>query len=156
MVDMRLHTDRLVADGPYRYVRNPLYLGNMLLALGFAVMASRIGFFVLIVGMLVFCYRLILREEAGIRATQGESYLAYCAAVPRLLPSLHPKLPPSGATPRWSDGLLGEMFMWIMAASVLVFAVTLQIKLFFIVLGLAFVVYAICLAIISRKKRSAS
>jgi protein-S-isoprenylcysteine O-methyltransferase Ste14 len=74
MLAMRVQTARLVADGPYRYVRNPLYFGNILWAIGFGFMASRIGFFILVLGMTVFCYRLILREEAGIDATQGESY----------------------------------------------------------------------------------
>src|ERR1039458_6078090 len=53
----------LVADGPYRYVRNPLYFGNILLAIGFGMMASRVGCAILIVGMLVFVCRLILRSE---------------------------------------------------------------------------------------------
>ena len=42
--DSELHSDRLVADGPYRRVRNPLYLGNILLAVGLGLMASRTGF----------------------------------------------------------------------------------------------------------------
>ena len=64
MVDSRLHTSRLVADGPYRYVRNPLYFGNILLAIGFGLMSSRIGFPILVLGMIFFDYRLILREES--------------------------------------------------------------------------------------------
>ena len=126
MIAMRVQTSRLVADGPYRYVRNPLYFGNILLAVGFGLMASRIGFFILVVGMIVFCYRLILREEAGIVASHGDSYRAYCAAVPRLLPALRPKLPPAGDMPNWGDGVLGEVFMWVMAASVITFAITLN------------------------------
>jgi protein-S-isoprenylcysteine O-methyltransferase Ste14 len=153
MVDMRLHTSRLVADGPYRYVRNPLYFGNILLAIGFGLMASRIGFLIMVVGMILFDYRLILREEAGILATQGESYRAYCAAVPRLLPALRPKLPSAGARPKWIDGFLGEAFMWVMAASVVAFAITLSLLVFWIVLASAFVVYAACYAAI-RKRQS--
>src|SRR5215469_7506088 len=68
MVDKRLHTTRLVADGPYRHLRNPLYFGNILLGIGFGLMASRIGFVILVLGMILFDYRLILREEAGIVA----------------------------------------------------------------------------------------
>ncbi|MGC2108603.1 MAG: isoprenylcysteine carboxylmethyltransferase family protein [Candidatus Korobacteraceae bacterium] len=156
MVDMHLHTSRLVADGPYRYVRNPLYLGNILLAVGFGLMASRIGFFVLVGGMILFDYRLILREEGGIAASQGESYRAYCAAVPRLLPSLRPKLPAAGGTPNWGDGFLGEAFMWALAAAVAAFAITLNQKIFYVVLGSAFLVYAICYVVIrSRRKEDA-
>lgn len=155
MVDKRLHTSRLVADGPYRYVRNPLYFGNILLGVGFGLMASRIGFLILVVGMIVYSHRLILREEAALMASQGESYRAYSAAVPRLLPALRPKLPSAGATPRWSDGFLGEAFMWVMAASVVSFALSLNLKVFFVVLGMAYVVYAICYAVI-RKRQKAS
>lgn len=157
MVDMRLHTTRLVADGPYRYVRNPLYLGNVFLAVGFGLMSSRIGFVVLVVGMLIYSYRLILREEAGIAASQGESYRRYCATVPRMFPSLAPKVSSSGTKPRWGDGLLGETFMWLLAISVIAFAVTLNQRIFFIVLGSAFGAYAICYAIIRmRQKKGAA
>lgn len=156
MVDARLHTSRLVADGPYRYLRNPLYFGNILLAVGFGLMSSRVGFAILVLGMILFDYRLILREEAGIRESQGESYGAYCAAVPRLLPALGPKVPAAGGTPNWGDGFLGEAFMWVLALSVVAFAVTLNQRIFFIVLGSAFVVYGICYAVIrARQKKKA-
>ncbi len=154
MVDQRLHTTRLVADGPYRYVRNPLYFGNVLLAIGFGLMASRIGFVILVVGMILFNYRLIFREEAGIRASQGESYNAYCSAVPRLLPALRPKLPSAGAMPNWKDGFLGEAFMWVLAASVVVFAITLSLEVYFIALAAAYVVLAICYAVIRKRQKA--
>ena len=153
MLAMRVQTARLVADGPYRYVRNPLYLGNIPWAIGFGLMASRIGFFILVVGMVAFCYRLIFREEAGIAASQGESYRAYCAAVPRLLPALRPKLPPAGGVPNWADGLRGEAFVWVMAASEVAFAFTLNLTVFFVVLGLSFVVHAIFVSMIKRRSK---
>jgi protein-S-isoprenylcysteine O-methyltransferase Ste14 len=152
MVDSNLQTSRLVADGPYPFVRNPLYFGNILLAIGFGMMASRTGCALLIAGMLVFVYRLILREEAGIAATQGDAYRAYVAAVPRLLPTLRARVPSRGGVPNWTDGFLGEAFMWMMAASLVAFTISLQQKLFFWVLGSAFVVYAACYAIIKRRK----
>ena len=151
MVDGRMHTSRLVADGPYRYVRNPLYFGNILLAIGFGLMASRIGFVILVLGMLLFDYRPILREEAGLAIDQGDSFRAYRAAVPRLLPALRPQLASGGRVPNWPDGFLGEAFMWVMAASVATFAITLNMNVFFVVLASSFVVYGICLAIIKRQ-----
>ena len=154
MVDKRLHSARLVADGPYRYVRNPLYFGNVLMSIGFGLMASRIGFVILVGGMMVYCYRLILREEAGMLAAQGDCYRAYCAAVPRLLPSLRPGLPSAGATPNWKDGFLGEAFTWVLAASVVAFAISLNIVVFWIVLGSAFVVHAVCYAVIQARRKA--
>src|SRR5262249_15009029 len=41
--DGSLHSDRLVADGPYRRLRNPLYLGTLALMIGFGLMAPPAG-----------------------------------------------------------------------------------------------------------------
>src|SRR5271157_2404437 len=86
--DVELHTEKLVADGPYRHVRNPLYLGGLLIAAGLAMLASRTGAVVIILGESLIMLRLIGREEAALEQSQGEPYRAFLAAVPRLWPSL--------------------------------------------------------------------
>ena len=90
--DTNIHIEGLVADGPYRYVRNPLYLGGVLFAVGFAMTASRLGFVVIVGGLTLFYYRLIAREESLLRETQGESYRQFLTLVPRLVPSLSPRV----------------------------------------------------------------
>ena len=82
----------LTRTGPYAYVRNPLYLANVLMIIGMGTMMSRLGFLVAVVAMTVICYRLIFREEAELLAAQGESYSQYRKAVPRFVPSPWPKM----------------------------------------------------------------
>ncbi|HXX01789.1 MAG TPA: isoprenylcysteine carboxylmethyltransferase family protein [Candidatus Acidoferrales bacterium] len=130
MRDRQVHTERLLADGPYRYVRNPLYLGNIFMAMGIGLMASRTGFVILVLGMTIFVIRLLLREEAELARDQGEPYRNYCAAVPRLVPAISPQVPPAGDVPRWAQGIRAELMYWIMALAMAVFAVTLNIRLF--------------------------
>jgi protein-S-isoprenylcysteine O-methyltransferase Ste14 len=139
--DSELHFDRLVADGPYRRVRNPLYLGNILLAFGMGPMASRMGFFVLVAGTVPFVYRLILREEAGLLESQGEGYRRYFETVPRLWPSWRPRVPAGGGRPNWVDGLVGETCMWGLAVGMAVFDVTLRLVHFWSIMGAGFAVY---------------
>src|ERR1700722_4118001 len=69
--DRQQHSEALVADGPYRYTRNPLYLATLPSAAGMGRVASRIGWIALVGGMWLFVYRLIVREEDGLLATQG-------------------------------------------------------------------------------------
>lgn len=138
MGDWKLHTDRLVADGPFRYVRNPLYFGNIVMSFGIAMMTSRTGSLVIIFGMYLFVLRLILREEAEMRAGQGESYAKYLAAVPRLLPSLTPRVPAAGNKPNWLDGFLGELMMWIWGVALIAYAVTLSVLVWEYVFGASF------------------
>jgi protein-S-isoprenylcysteine O-methyltransferase Ste14 len=128
--DWRLHSNDLVADGPYRYVRNPLYLGGVLFAVGFAMAASRLGFVVIVGGLTLLFYRLIAREESQLSQTQGESYRQFLKAVPRLMPSFRPRVAAGGLAPRWGQALIGETFMWLFAVAALCFAATLSRRLF--------------------------
>jgi protein-S-isoprenylcysteine O-methyltransferase Ste14 len=91
--DTAQHSKALVADGPFRYTRNPLYLANLPMAAGIGVLASRSGFIFLVLANWIFVYRLILREEESLLKTQGRSYRAYCRAVPRFWPALKPRVP---------------------------------------------------------------
>src|SRR6266568_5607559 len=154
MVDGAVHTHTVIAEGPYRFVRNPLYLGTNLLTLGYSVMASRIGAIVLVAGIFLFNYRIILREELELLQAQGENYERFRRAVPRLWPSLRPRVVASQLTPHWGSGLLGEMFVWGLAFALLVFSLTFDIRAYFLALGLSFSLYFLCLAIIGfRRKR---
>jgi protein-S-isoprenylcysteine O-methyltransferase Ste14 len=137
MSDSRIHTEKLLADGPYRYVRNPLYLGNIIMAIAIGVMASRVGFMILVVGMFIFTLRLLLREEAELAKDQSESYLRYCAAVPRLLPSPWPRVPAAGNPAHWLQGFRAELMYWLMAVALGGFAITLKILVFWIGFALA-------------------
>lgn len=152
----RLHQENVVADGPYRHLRNPLYLGAILLAAGIGLAASRSGFCFILGGAIVFYYRLILREEPEMAATQGESYRRFAAAVPRLIPSLTPRLPPSGVPPEWGQAWRGELFMWLFAASAAAFAATLSERVFMAATFFSVAVAAVNGALIDRRRRQRS
>jgi protein-S-isoprenylcysteine O-methyltransferase Ste14 len=147
-------TESLVADGPYRRVRNPLYIANVLMAVGLGAMMSRTGFFAAVVAMLVFCYRLILREETELQATQGEMYERYCKAVPRLWPSLWPRIASSGRKAQWAAGFKAESWYWGFAAAVTAFAITLNLTVFFVILGASIILFWVSSAVLQKKPNS--
>ena len=78
----------LTRTGPYAYTRNPLYLGSMGIAAGFAVAAGRLWLGVLLVVMFLAIYvPTILSEESFLRGA-FPSFDEYAQRVPRLLPRL--------------------------------------------------------------------
>ena len=78
----------LTQTGPYAWTRNPLYLGSMLMAAGFAVALADLLFTILLLaGFIVIYVPVIVSEEAFLRRTFAD-YDAYCRRVPRLLPRL--------------------------------------------------------------------
>jgi len=80
----------LTRTGPYAYTRNPLYLGSMSIAAGFAVAAGRWWLVVLLVAMFLAIYwPTILSEEAFLRGAFPQ-FEEYAQRVPRLLPRLTP------------------------------------------------------------------
>jgi protein-S-isoprenylcysteine O-methyltransferase Ste14 len=154
MQDHDLRAERLVASGPYRHVRNPLYLGNFLMAVGMGFLASRLGFVVIVLGNLIFCLRLIGLEESNLQKEQGESYFEFCRRVPRLWPSLRPRLPDSGLKPHWKQALIGELFMWGFFVAMAAFAVTLNAKALWITIAASIVLYIASSYVISSRKKS--
>lgn len=151
--DQAQHSEGLVADGPYRHLRNPLYFANLPMAAGMGLLASRAGWIFMVLAMWLFMYRLIFREEDGLLQTQGDSYRAYLRAVPRFWPSLTPRVPSGGGVPHWGQAFAGESLIWLFGAAELVFAITLNFKLMWIVFGASFVAYF--LAVYLVKKRAA-
>jgi protein-S-isoprenylcysteine O-methyltransferase Ste14 len=98
----------MLADGPYRYVRNPLYIGSFLTLGVICVLMPPTGAAFTAVLLAVFLFRLILGEEAFLAPRLGEPYVAYCKAVPRIIPSLRPRFAASGCKPHWGNALLSE------------------------------------------------
>jgi hypothetical protein len=115
---------------------------------------SRLGFFVAVVAMLVFCYRLILREEAELRVTQGQRYDAYCKAVPRLWPSLWPRAASVGRQPMWGEGIKAEGWYWGFAAALIAYAITLKLKLFFAILVASLVLFWVSSVALRKESNS--
>lgn len=81
--------DVLATTGPYRYTRNPLYLGSTILGLGLVIAADRWLLALLAAGALIGIYLPVIRtEEEYLRARFGAAFDAYAARVPRLLPRM--------------------------------------------------------------------
>ena len=77
----------LVARGPYRFVRNPMYVAVNAVILGEVLLFRSVWLAKYALGSLVFVQCLVvLWEEPGLRRRHGEAYDAYRAAVPRWFP----------------------------------------------------------------------
>lgn len=80
---------RLACGGPFGFVRNPLYLGSLLIAFGYCFMSGLWWSFLLTaLFYYYFYYGTIYNEEEHLRNVLGEPYVQYTNAVPRLRPRL--------------------------------------------------------------------
>lgn len=106
---MQMQAGVLMAGGPFRYVRNPLYLGTvcMILAMAFVMPPTGALFVVLLLG--AFLFRLILSEEAFLSARLGDPYRAYLRTVPRLIPALRTGLARAEIRPHWARAIASEV-----------------------------------------------
>jgi lipid-A-disaccharide synthase len=96
--DSKVVAPRLVTAGPYAHVKNPLYLGNFITALGFCVVAT--GGMPFHTSLMLYClflvsylgvYGLIIpQEEDYLLRTFGDEYYRYSLSVPRVIPRMKP------------------------------------------------------------------
>ena len=80
----------LTTTGPYAYTRNPLYLGSIIIAIGFAVAARSWVIAVLLLVMFAAIYVPVIRSEENFLRSQFPGFDEYARSVPRLLPRLRP------------------------------------------------------------------
>jgi protein-S-isoprenylcysteine O-methyltransferase Ste14 len=78
--------EELATDGPYRYTRNPLYLGSILLAVGFAVAGRSWWFAALATALLVAIYLPVIRSEEAFLRQRFPAFNEYEREVPALWP----------------------------------------------------------------------
>jgi protein-S-isoprenylcysteine O-methyltransferase Ste14 len=77
----------LVTSGPFAFVRNPLYLGNLSLWAGFTISAGLIALLPVVLVLLGGAYHAIVRwEEQLLEGRLGEAYHEYARKVPRWIP----------------------------------------------------------------------
>ena len=90
--------DALTVSGPYAYLRNPLYLGTLMIGCGFAMVAATplayalLGIFMLGYYVYYMPYKNRI-EGARLEALYGDAFRRYATAVPSLLPRMYPYVP---------------------------------------------------------------
>ncbi|HEV7179490.1 MAG TPA: isoprenylcysteine carboxylmethyltransferase family protein [Candidatus Baltobacteraceae bacterium] len=103
----------LITAGPYAHVRNPLYVGNFVTALGFAIAftgknsaAQKVGLIGAALGTMAAVYATIIpHEEQFLRSQFGEEFDRYCERVPPLMPQVEPA--PEGKG-EWDPGVIKD------------------------------------------------
>ena len=99
---------RLVVSGFYRYVRNPIYVGFMIILLGQALLLGSLGLVeYTAIAWCVGAAGAHFYETPRLKRKFGAEYEAYRRAVPAWLPRLHPWTPPDGFA-RSAGGDSGE------------------------------------------------
>jgi len=105
-----MRAQELTTSGPYAYLRDPLYLGRLLLLVGFCVMAWGYAWVVLIIGLGVFFFNYMPRkyrkEMTRLEDLYGDEYRQYAAYARSLLPRLKPY--PKARLRSWSFDLFSK------------------------------------------------
>jgi protein-S-isoprenylcysteine O-methyltransferase Ste14 len=112
----------VACDGPYRYLRYPMYLGTLLYAVGLGSLAPIPGFVILVLGDALLVFRLIRRtdqlERTATSAPVGPR-------LPRLLPSFRPCFPAKGCSPNWKKAFRQESGKWGLFLTMIIFTIVL-------------------------------
>jgi len=85
--DGKVYASRLVQGGVYAHVRNPMYVGNVLIAAGLLIFSRSLPALLIGLPFFIFVYAAITAaEEVYLQKSFGADYAAYCETVPRFIP----------------------------------------------------------------------
>ena len=114
---------KLVRTGPYAIVRNPLYIGNILIAGGLSVISELIWFIPFVILYLFSAYHMVaLYEEKKLTERWGHEYQNYLREVPRWIPKLKDLHQVQEGGFRWIDAIRSEIpSLYVILCSMVVF-----------------------------------
>ena len=78
--------NRIIAAGPYRYTRNPMYLGHLIFMTGLVITFRSWFALILLVVRAMWFQQRVLHDEARLEREFGVEYSAYCGRVKRWVP----------------------------------------------------------------------
>lgn len=121
------NVQRLVTYGIFRWVRNPLYVGNFIIWMGFVLISGVLWFLPVAAVIFAIEYSLIVRYEEGVlESIFGQEYLDYKASTPRWVP--RPPGQPESGPHDWREAWRSEVSTFMQyAALIVVFAVKQRI-----------------------------
>jgi protein-S-isoprenylcysteine O-methyltransferase Ste14 len=97
--------ESLACTGPYAYTRNPLYLGSVVIGVGFAIAAMSVGIALSLILMYVAIYVPVIRGEEAFLTARFPEFVTYTRKVPRLVPRFTPAQLGSGGSGSFSREL---------------------------------------------------
>lgn len=87
--DKKVYADGLVTEGIFNHVRNPLYVGNILMLLGVGVLANSLIYTLIIMPVFLFIYQcIVLAEENFLKSKFGADFEDYAKKVHRWVPNV--------------------------------------------------------------------
>jgi protein-S-isoprenylcysteine O-methyltransferase Ste14 len=88
----QIMTPDLITTGPYAYIRNPVYLANLLIGTGMIFLLDAFSLAIVLFAIFALHYGIIIpAEEEFLEKRFGKSFAAYCRAVPKYIPSVLPR-----------------------------------------------------------------
>jgi protein-S-isoprenylcysteine O-methyltransferase Ste14 len=97
--------EALAMSGPYAYTRNPLYLGSLLIGIGFALAARSWWVGAVLIAMFFAIYVPVIRSEEAFLRERFPEFQAYAKAVPRMIPRITPAFRDRAAAGEFSMNL---------------------------------------------------
>jgi protein-S-isoprenylcysteine O-methyltransferase Ste14 len=99
----QVYASKLVQGGVFAHCRNPLYVGNILLAIGISMVVHSLVFYLTVLPLVALAYiSIVSAEESFLREKFGDEYVQYCNRVNRWLPRWK----------GWTDSIANMEFNW--------------------------------------------
>lgn len=128
----------ITMTGPYAFTRNPLYLGSMLIAFGFALAARSVWIGIALALLFAIIYVPVIRSEEEFLRSKFAGYDDYAARVPRLIPRLRAERGSNAEDGGFSSELYGKHREYNALIGAAAIYVALILKSFFWQFGFAF------------------